>query len=80
MREADWKYTELPVTPGDPMTTFERELYDLVNDPLELDNQASNPANAARVAAMAARLRELRPLVADRRRPAVRRHGRVNHR
>jgi arylsulfatase A-like enzyme len=62
VREADWKYTELPVTPGDPMTTFQLELYDLVNDPLELDNQASNPVYASRVAAMAARLRVLRPL------------------
>ncbi|HSP99291.1 MAG TPA: sulfatase [Candidatus Dormibacteraeota bacterium] len=62
VREADWKYTELPVTPGDPLTAFELELYDLVNDPLELDNQANNPLYAARVAAMAARLRVLRPL------------------
>jgi arylsulfatase A-like enzyme len=62
VREADWKYTELPVTPGDPLTTFELELYDLVNDPLELENQALNPVYATRVAAMAARLRMLRPL------------------
>lgn len=62
VREADWKYTELPVTPGDPLTAFELELYDLVSDPLELDNQAANPLHAARVGAMAARLRVLRPL------------------
>jgi arylsulfatase A-like enzyme len=53
MREADWKYTEYP--------NGEAELYDLVTDPLELDNVAGDPANAARIAAMAARLRELRP-------------------
>jgi hypothetical protein len=37
------------------------ELYDLRADPYELTNVASDPANAARVSAMAARLRELRP-------------------
>jgi N-acetylglucosamine-6-sulfatase len=61
VREAQWKYTELPVTPGDPTTTFEYELYDLVNDPLELDNLADDPVHAPRMAAMAARLREIRP-------------------
>jgi hypothetical protein len=61
VREARWKYTELPVTPGDPGTAFELELYDLENDPLELQNVANVPANAARIATMAARLRELRP-------------------
>jgi len=61
VREAQWKYTELPVTPGDPLTTFEYELYDLVNDPLELENLAGDPVNAGRMAAMAARLREIRP-------------------
>lgn len=62
VREADWKYTELPVTPGDPLTAFELELYDLASDPLELDNLAGDPLYAPRVAAMAARLRVLRPL------------------
>jgi arylsulfatase A-like enzyme len=47
--------------PGDPATLFETELYDLVSDPYELTNVASDPGNAARVAAMAARLRALRP-------------------
>lgn len=61
VREAQWKYTELPVTPGDPTTTFEYELYDLVNDPLELANLADDPVHAPRMAAMAARLREIRP-------------------
>jgi arylsulfatase A-like enzyme len=62
VRETDWKYTELPTAPGDPMTGFQFELYDLVNDPLELENLASNPAYATRMMAMAARLRALRPL------------------
>jgi len=61
VREAQWKYTELPMTPGNPATLFETELYDLVNDPYELTNVASDAANAARVTAMAARLRQLRP-------------------
>ena len=61
VREAQWKYTEIPVTPGDPLTAFETELYDLVNDPYELENVATAPEHAARIATMAARLRELRP-------------------
>ena len=61
VREAQWKYTEIPVTPGDPNTTFELELYDLVADPYELNNVATDPGNAARIAQMAVRLRELRP-------------------
>ena len=61
VREAQWKYTEIPLTPGDPATLFEVELYDLVNDPYELENVASDPQHAARIAAMAARLRQLRP-------------------
>jgi arylsulfatase A-like enzyme len=65
VRDGAWKYTELPVTPGDPMTTFERELYDLVNDPLEVNNLAGVPGNLARQVAMANRLRQLRPLWPD---------------
>jgi arylsulfatase A-like enzyme len=65
VREAEWKYTELPVSPGDPMSTFEIELYDLVNDPLELDSLHNDPAQAMRMASMAARLRQLRPLWPD---------------
>jgi N-acetylglucosamine-6-sulfatase len=61
VRDAHWKYTELPVTPGDPNTTFEKELYDLDNDPLELNNVATDPANAQRVSDMAVRLRQIRP-------------------
>jgi arylsulfatase A-like enzyme len=60
VREAQWKYTEIPVTPGDPMTTFELELYDLVNDPYELTSLHADPGQAARIATMAARLRQLR--------------------
>jgi N-acetylglucosamine-6-sulfatase len=61
VREAQWKYTEIPVTPGDPATLFETELYDLVSDPYELENVAGDPQHAARIADMALRLRELRP-------------------
>jgi arylsulfatase A-like enzyme len=61
VHEAQWKYTEIPVTIGDPMTTFETELYDLIADPYELQNVATDPANATRMSMMAARLRQLRP-------------------
>jgi arylsulfatase A-like enzyme len=61
VRESQWKYTEIPVTVGDPNTTFELELYDLIADPYELTNVASDPANAMRIAQMAARIRQLRP-------------------
>ena len=61
VREAQWKYTELPLTPGDPSSAFEKELYDLDNDPLELNNVAGDAANTQRVADMALRLRQLRP-------------------
>jgi arylsulfatase A-like enzyme len=61
LREARWKYTELPETLGAAGTSFELELYDLEADPYELENLAGDPAEAERIAAMAARLRELRP-------------------
>lgn len=61
VREAQWKYTELPVAPGSPDGAFERELYDLASDPYELENVAGDPTHATRIAQMAARLRELRP-------------------
>ncbi len=61
VRESQWKYTEIPVTPGDSNTAFELELYDLLADPYELQNVASDPQYATRIAQMAARLRELRP-------------------
>jgi N-acetylglucosamine-6-sulfatase len=41
-------------------STGERELYDLHRDPFQLDNVAANPANAAVVAALAARLAVLK--------------------
>lgn len=49
-----WKYLELP-------HTRERELYDLVNDPYELENLAESPALAGLVGVMRARLLSLRP-------------------
>jgi arylsulfatase A-like enzyme len=61
VREERWKYTELPIVPGDPMTGFELELYDLWNDPYELDSLHALPEHAARIDAMAVRLGELRP-------------------
>jgi arylsulfatase A-like enzyme len=61
LREAQWKYTELPEVLGDPDTTFETELYDLAADPYELQNLAADPQHADRIAAMAARIREIRP-------------------
>jgi arylsulfatase A-like enzyme len=61
VHEAQWKYTEIPVAPGSPDGAFERELYDLANDPYELDNVVDDPTHAIRVAEMAARLRALRP-------------------
>jgi arylsulfatase A-like enzyme len=61
VRESLWKYTELPIGVPTPNPTMELELYDLTNDPLEETNVASDPANAARMATMAARLREIRP-------------------
>ncbi len=48
-----WKYVEL--------VTGEKELYNLDHDPFELTNVAGDPSNAALVATMAARLRELDP-------------------
>jgi arylsulfatase A-like enzyme len=60
VRERQWKYTEIPTDPGNPLTAFERELYDLDADPYEETNVASAPENAARITTMAMRLRELR--------------------
>ena len=53
VRGIPWKYNEL--------VTGETELYDIVTDPYELSNVSSDPGNAATVAALAVRLRELRP-------------------
>ncbi len=53
VRGVPWKYNELQ--------TGETELYDVLADPFELTNVASDPANAATVATLAARLRVLRP-------------------
>jgi arylsulfatase A-like enzyme len=61
VREGQWKYNELPVDPTNPMSTFELELYDLVNDPYEETSLHNDPGQATRIATMAARLRALRP-------------------
>jgi arylsulfatase A-like enzyme len=71
IRDSQWKYVELPVTPGDPGTAFELELYNLLSDPLELDNVADDPGNAQRVSDMAARIRALRPTWPDDSDPTV---------
>jgi arylsulfatase A-like enzyme len=61
VRGERWKYTEVALSPGEPDTEIERELYDLESDPYELDSLAESPEQAGRVAAMSQRLRELRP-------------------
>jgi arylsulfatase A-like enzyme len=61
VRDEQWKYVELPITPGDPNTTFEIELYDLLADPYEETSLHADPQHAARMAAMATRLRQIRP-------------------
>jgi arylsulfatase A-like enzyme len=61
VRNAQWKYNELPVDPTNPNTTFELELYDLLNDPYEETSLHGDPQQAVRIAEMAARLRQLRP-------------------
>ena len=51
MRTATDKYVELE--------TGEREYYDLINDPYELDNLIDDPAYADVIAQRAQRLREI---------------------
>lgn len=53
IRDNEWKYIEYP--------DGEKELYNLDTDPFELDNVVNDPSNAGCVAAMAARIREIRP-------------------
>lgn len=54
IREARWKFSEYAIT-------GERELYDLLEDPYELENLASDPDQAARVQAFRERILERRP-------------------
>jgi hypothetical protein len=51
--------------PGEPMSDFEYELYDLQNDPLELNSLHNDLSLAMRRANMKARLHQLRPLWPD---------------
>jgi arylsulfatase A-like enzyme len=60
VHEGQWKYTEIPLVPGDPDTRFEIELYDLLSDPYELQNVAGDPQHTTRIADMYVRLRQLR--------------------
>ena len=53
VRSERWKYVEY--------VTNETELYDLQNDPFELQNETNNPDFADVKTEMAARLRQLRP-------------------
>jgi hypothetical protein len=53
VHEGDWSYSEL--------RTGEVELYDIVTDPFQLANQATNPANEAILNSFAAKLRAFRP-------------------
>lgn len=53
VRESIWKYTAY--------VNGEQELYNLQDDPLELNNLALLPEHAECIALMAARLREIRP-------------------
>ena len=52
IRTAEWKYVEY--------STGERELYDLVNDPNELDNLAGDQSHQDIEAELANRLAELK--------------------
>ena len=60
VRDGLWDI-ELPLTPGDPGTAFELDLYDLLTDPYEETSLHNDPQHAARIAAMATRLRQIRP-------------------
>jgi arylsulfatase A-like enzyme len=53
IHEGNWAYSEL--------RSGEVELYDIVTDPFQLSNQASNPANEALINSFAAKLRAYRP-------------------
>jgi arylsulfatase A-like enzyme len=61
IREASWKYIEIPTFLQPPNPAFERELYDLAADPLELNNLASDQAYQQRVNDMSARIPLFRP-------------------
>ena len=60
LHEGQWKYGEYARDPG-PNPLKDTELYDLANDPYELENIADDPAQATRVQDMADKLRAIRP-------------------
>jgi arylsulfatase A-like enzyme len=66
VRTAQWKYIEFWEEPQ------ELELYDLVRDPDEVNNLASNPAHAGKLKEMQALMRRLREELGDREPAAAR--------
>jgi arylsulfatase A-like enzyme len=61
VRGSRWKYTELPLAPGNPLTGFEKELYDLTTDRFELNNLSADPSHTGLMNDLALRLRQIRP-------------------
>lgn len=57
LRNANWKYSELPVS---PLSTGEQELYDLITDPYEMNNLIHDPAYASIKDELSTRLQTLK--------------------
>ena len=60
-RRRQWKYTEIPVDSRRPEHDLRARALRPGGRPVRGDQRRQRPANAARIAAMAARLRQLRP-------------------